>query len=50
MNNKIFRQKEIEEYEAMQHELNLIAKSIHMVWKREQKKLVDEWLIKEDLK
>lgn len=44
--NKII---ETEEYEAMQQELINIQKAIHMVWRREQKKLVDEWL-KEDLK
>lgn len=44
------KEQQEEEYEAMQYELNNICKAINMVWRREQKKLVDEWLIKEDLK
>jgi hypothetical protein len=43
-------QKDQEDYEAMIHELNLIRKAMHMVWRREQRRIVDEWLMKEDLK
>jgi hypothetical protein len=47
--NKEMLNKQQEEYEAMVQELNLITKAVHQHWKRESKKLVDEWL-KEDLK
>jgi hypothetical protein len=47
--NQEMLNKQQEEYEAMVRELNLITKAVHMVWKRESGKLVDEWL-KEDLK
>jgi hypothetical protein len=48
--NKEMLNKQQEEYEAMVRELNLITKAVHMVWKREQTKLIDQWLKEEDLK
>jgi hypothetical protein len=45
MNKKI----EIEDYRAMDEELHRIQKEIRMVWRQQQKGLIDEWL-QEDLK
>ena len=41
--------KQQEEYEEMVEELNKIQKAVSLVWRQNQKRLVDEWL-KEDLK
>lgn len=46
MNN---REERIQEYEEMNEELYKIQKAIRMVWRQQQKGLIDEW-VKEDLK
>jgi hypothetical protein len=43
------REERIKEYEEMNEELYKIQKAIRMVWRQQQKGLVDEWL-KESLK
>jgi hypothetical protein len=45
MNKRI----EIEDYQEMDEELHKIQKAIRMVWRQQQKGLIDEW-VKEDLK
>ena len=47
--NREERIQEQEEYEAMLQELYNIQKEIRMVWRQQQKGLIDEWR-KEDLK
>ncbi|HET6717107.1 MAG TPA: hypothetical protein VFG90_08240 [Nitrososphaeraceae archaeon] len=41
MNN---HEKRIQEYEEMNEELYKIQKAIRMVWRQEQKKLLNEWI------